>query len=59
MGPVLDPAEIVQALEHDGWSGPDLGTWRKQIGDVIWEARTVVMRDGNPGLSVQLAHLGA
>lgn len=59
MGAVLAPAEVVQVLERDGWSGPSLGTWHKQIGEVIWEARTVVFRDGNAGLSVQLAHRGA
>ena len=50
----LHSTEVMEFLAKDGWQGPDLGKWTKDVGGVLMEARTVVFQDGNHGLSVKL-----
>lgn len=53
----LSGNEIMDLLAREGWQGPDLGRWHKEMAGVRWEALTVVFTDGSHGLRVTLARV--
>ena len=53
----LSSDEIMDLLAREGWKGPDLGRWHKEMAGVRWEALTVVFTDGSHGLRVTLARV--